>query len=123
MSPEDPIPLKKVELFSKSTVFLIDKCAKQDFLQFQGRVFEWLLIEACVFSFLVCTMIVTMSKSRFMKVGIDNTEQFEDLRMNHVVKIIISFIDTDTMENPKHFYVNKQRMIRVEGVALKIKLN
>jgi hypothetical protein len=43
--------------------------------------------------------------------------------MNHVVKIIISNIDTDTMENPRHFYVNKERMIRVEGVALKIKLN
>jgi hypothetical protein len=27
------------------------------------------------------------------------------------------------MENSKHFYVNKERMIRVEGVALKIKLN
>ena len=26
------------------------------------------------------------------------------------------------MDNPKHFYVNKERMIRVEGVALKIKL-
>lgn len=58
-----------------------------------------------------------------MKVGIDNTEQFEALRMNHVVKIIISYIDTDTMENAQHFYVNKERMIRVEGVALKIKLN
>lgn len=27
------------------------------------------------------------------------------------------------MEDSKHFYVNKERMIRVEGVALKIKLN
>jgi hypothetical protein len=43
--------------------------------------------------------------------------------MNHVVKKIISQIDTESMEDSKHFYVNKERMIRVEGVALKIKLN
>jgi hypothetical protein len=29
----------------------------------------------------------------------------------------------DSMQDPKHYYVNKERMIRVEGVALKIKLN
>jgi hypothetical protein len=68
-------------------------------------------------------MIITMAKSRFMKVGIDNTEQFEDLRMSHVVRIIQEQIDMDSMQDPRHFYINKERMIRIEGVALKIKLN
>ena len=54
--------------------FLLDKCSIQDAQTFQGRTFEWLVVEVGVFTFFIFTMIITMIKSRFMKVGMDNSQ-------------------------------------------------
>ena len=38
---------------------------------------EWIIIEVLVFGFFLVTMFFTMIKSRFMSVGMDNSNQFE----------------------------------------------
>ena len=53
--------------------FLVNKCSRADAQIITGRTFEWLIIEVAVFTFLIFTMLITMAKSRCMKVGIDNS--------------------------------------------------
>lgn len=72
---------------------------------------EWLIIEVAVFGFFLCTMLFTMCKSRFISVGMDNSDQFEDMQMSFMVNKIIKNIDLNTAENPEHYYINKERIL------------
>ena len=83
----------------KSSLFLFDKCSRSDFHRFQGQTFEWLLIELSVYFYHIMTMILTMIKSRFMTIGMDNTEQFESLRLSMVVNKIVSYINLNIEED------------------------
>lgn len=50
------------------------KCTLEEFNTFQGRAFEWLIIEVLVFGFFLSTMFLTLVKSRFWSVGMDNSD-------------------------------------------------
>jgi len=63
-----------------------------------------------------------MIKSRFVPVGIDNSYQFAKEYASLMAEKITYQIDVDK-QNPKKaelFYVDRERMIPVEGVMLKI---
>jgi len=64
-------------------------------------------------------MFLTMIKSRFMSVGMDNSDQFEDFKMGLLANRIIKHIDLD-MPNVEAFYVNKERLVQVQGVIIKV---
>lgn len=70
----------------------MDKCARMDWLQFQGRSFEWMIIELLVFASFLLTMVFLMIKSRYMKVGIDNSGQFEPVYMKILAQKIADSI-------------------------------
>lgn len=74
---------------SKSTLFLYDKCSIKDFKSFKGNALEWITIETLIFSMLLATMLFYMIKSRWGKVGMDNSNQFEEMRLSKVVNQII----------------------------------
>jgi hypothetical protein len=69
----------------KSTKFLINKCSKSDFHQFNGTVMEWLIIEVAIYVFFLIIMILLMFKSRFITIGFDNSDQFEPLRLSIII--------------------------------------
>mmetsp|Transcript_39558 Transcript_39558/g.60445 ORF Transcript_39558/g.60445 Transcript_39558/m.60445 type:complete len:423 (-) Transcript_39558:1026-2294(-) len=102
--------------------FLQDKCPREDFKKFGGQVFEWMLIEICVYMFFMLTFVILMAKSRFMPVGMDNSEQFEPNYMKLLVNKIVGQIDLE-IPSAEEFYVNKERMIQVEGVPVKVLLS
>lgn len=81
---------------------------------------EWLIIEVFVFGFFLVTMLFTMCKSRCMSVGMDNSDQFEDMQMSFMVNKIIKNIDVSAVENPETYYINKERILMFQGVVLKI---
>lgn len=62
---------------------------------------EWVIIEIFVFWFFLFTMLFTMIKSRFVSVGMDNSDQFEDMQMSFMVNKIIKNIDIRGVENPE----------------------
>lgn len=72
--------------------FLWDKCRRDDFRKYNGRAFEWILIEVMVFAFFLFSMVILMFKSRFMKVGIDNSAQFEPVYMRILAQKIAESI-------------------------------
>jgi len=88
----DPISIAEYkELISmegvkKSFIFLARKCSRTDYQSFQGRTFEWIIIEISVYIFFLATLIITMAKSRFVGVGMDNSDQFEPLKMSFMIK-------------------------------------
>jgi len=49
------------------------QCTRGEFATFQGTAMEWLIIEVLVFGFFLITMLYTMCKSRFISVGMDNS--------------------------------------------------
>ena len=62
--------------------------------QWTGTAIEWLIIEITVWGSFLTTMFLLMLKSRFTKVGIDQSKQFERQMMCLLVnKIILSFIE------------------------------
>jgi len=67
---------------------LKNKCTKEEFQTFSGQAIEWLMLECFVFGFFVCTMMLTMVKSRFISVGMDNTKQFCPLYMSLIANKI-----------------------------------
>ena len=69
------------------------------------------------------TMVILMIKSRFLHVGVDNTEQFEPVRLSMVANKISTHIDLKKPKDPESFYIDKERMIMVHGISLKIYLN
>lgn len=81
---------------------------------------EWLLVEVLMFGFFATTMLFTLCKSRFMSVGMDNSTQFEGIQLSFMVNKIIKNIDVSGMENPEEFYVDRERVVMLQGIALKI---
>ena len=49
----------------------------EEFQKLAGKSLEWILIELFVWVFFLMTMVIIMIKSRFTKVGIDNSQLFE----------------------------------------------
>lgn len=67
-------------------------------------------------------MLIIMCKSRFMKVGTDNTTQFDKAYMAELANLIM--ISTDPfIKDADQYYIGKERMIKTQGVQLKIFLN
>jgi hypothetical protein len=107
---------------SQGQLYLSTKCARNDWIRFQGRSFEWLLIELLVFSTFLLTMIFLMFKSRFTKVGMDGSGQFEPIYMRILAQNIADSIPLN-MKYAEQFYINSERIIQVENVAIKVCLN
>jgi len=55
-------------------------------------------------------MLITMIKSRFIVVGMDNSCQFEATYMSYLANMIQDEIDM-SMENYETFYLGKERLI------------
>mmetsp|Transcript_8499 Transcript_8499/g.14296 ORF Transcript_8499/g.14296 Transcript_8499/m.14296 type:complete len:728 (+) Transcript_8499:520-2703(+) len=108
------------EDMAKSTIFLMDKCPRSDFKVFGGQVFEWMIIEISIYMFFIMTHLILMIKSRFVSVGMDNSEQFEPTGMRFLTQKIIRHIN---LKEEDAFFLNKERMVLVEGVPLKISLD
>ena len=83
---------------------------------------EFLWLEGWVFMFFMLTMLVVMIKSRFMPVGVDNSNQFAQEFMSLMAEKITYQIDVKS-KSPKEaedYYIDYERIIQVEGVALKV---
>lgn len=82
-----------------------------------------------MFVFYVATMVIVMFRSRFQKIGIDQTSQFEPFYMNKMVDKIANSIDFDFLQEKRSFartrafWTKKVRMIDVIGITLKVKLS
>lgn len=81
---------------------------------------EWLIVEIAIFGFFLMTMLLTMFKSRFWKVGMDNSGQFEDTNMSYLCNRIIKNIDFSISQDPRAFYIDKERLVQVQGVMIKL---
>ena len=100
-----------------------EKCLKVHYDQFGGAVMEWFIIEILVFACFTFTMCIIMVKSRFMMVGTDNTTQFEPEYMRLLARRIIEYINLEPPQgagDSKTYFVNKERMVSVQGVLIKI---
>lgn len=64
-----------------------------------------------VFWFFILTMLIIMCKSRFIKVGADNTTQFEKAYMAELANLVSASTDT-TIKDADEYYINKERMIK-----------
>jgi hypothetical protein len=75
-----------------------------------------------VFVFFMLTMLFLMIKSRFIPVGIDNSYQFAKEFASLMAEKITYEINVDKTEKEeaRAFYIDKERMIEVEGIKLKI---
>ena len=81
-----------------------------------------------VFGFFIITMLLLLIKSRYRKIGIDNSGQFEPQYMKYLVDNITKSVtadiatrsQVDKRDNPEDFYIDKERMVTVEGVSLKV---
>ena len=100
-----------------------EKCLKEYYDQFGAAVMEWFIIEILVFATFTTTMCLIMMKSRFMMVGTDNTTQFEPEYMRLLSKRIIEYINLEPPQgggDSEAYFVNKERMVSVQGVLIKI---
>jgi hypothetical protein len=111
--------VREQTLDEANNVYLSSKCNLVDFNTFAGTSVEWLLIEVFVFGYFICTMLLTMIKSRFMRVGMDNSAQFEPTYMSYLANKVVKDVDLN-MENVDLYYVNKERLIQVQGVIIKV---
>jgi hypothetical protein len=78
--------------------------------------------------FFLATLIITMIKSRFTTVGMDNSDQFEPLKMSFMLDSIIKGIDIQNQfkgdkEMARAYYVGLEKVVMVEGINLKIILS
>jgi hypothetical protein len=87
------------------------------------------LIEVWVFAFFLLTLIVVLSKSRFVAVGINHEAQFSPLYLAKMADSIARHLNWDMYENKKthektkKYYVNKRRELDVRSIKIKLKLN
>ena len=61
-------------IVGKTSLNYVPRCYSQEFTQFGGNALEWLIIEVLVFWLFLTTMLFTMCKSRFVSVGMDNSD-------------------------------------------------
>jgi hypothetical protein len=73
----------------------VKRCTLEEFNGFSGAAMEWLIIEVLVFGFFLITMLFTMCKSRFIQVGMNNSDQFEKDQMGLMVNKIVTNIDLE----------------------------
>lgn len=98
-------------------------------MEWAGSCIIWFIMETMVFFVYLNSMITLIIKSRFVKIGVDSTYQFEPPYLTLMVNKIISHLDLDmdmrkrTFEATKNYYVNKMRRIYVENVHIKIMLS
>lgn len=62
-----------------------------------------------------------MAKSRFFGVGMDNSDQFEPLKMSFMAEKIIKSIDI-SKEDAENYFVGMERVVMVEGINVKVNL-
>ena len=86
ISIADYLIMSKIEGVKKSFKFLAMRCSRSDFQSFQGRTFEWIIIEISVYILFLATLVITMIKSRFFGVGMDISDQFEYLKLSFMIK-------------------------------------
>ena len=100
----------------------------EEFQKLAGKSLEWILMELVVYVFFLMTLLVIMIKSRFTKVGIEHSQQFESLYMCKMANKICENINMklgDNAEKAKRerFFVGKERNVDVDGVTVKIILD
>jgi len=86
-------------------------------------------MEVIIYIFYMLTMLVMLAKSRFVNISVDCSYQFEPEYMSMMANLIIENIDMDiemnkrTSEKTRKYWVDKIRIVNVEGVELKIALD
>ena len=55
-----------------------------------GGSIEWIVMEFIVYSVYMLTMVILLIKSRWIKIGVDQTKQFEPTYMSMMANAIIS---------------------------------
>ena len=58
---------------------------KSKFKEWSFNSLEWMIIELMVFVFYLTTMIILLIKSRFTKVGVDQSGQFEPIYLQKMI--------------------------------------
>lgn len=86
-----------------------------------GGALEWGVIEFFLCVTFVFSMVALVCKSRFVKVGIDNSQQFEPKYMCYLIDDLLK----EVAKKPEKFtdskWIDKQRGIEYEGIEVKIK--
>ena len=86
-------------------------------------------MEVIVYLFYMMTMLIMLTKSRFVNIGVDCSYQFEPEYMSMMANYIIDHIDMDiemekrTNEKTRKYWVDKVRVVNVEGVELKLNID
>ena len=57
--------------------------------EWAGKTPEWFMMEFMAFFSFLFTLFILIAKSRFMKIGIDSSHQFEPLYMSKIANKII----------------------------------
>ena len=100
----------------------------KEFQKLGGKSLEWILMELVIFIFFLMTMVIIMIKSRFTKVGINNSQLFEPLYMCKMANkicdsIVMKIGDQKVKAKKERFFVGKERNVEVDGVMFKILLD
>ena len=95
--------------------------------EWAGNSQAWFLIEIILMSVYILTMVFLMAKSKFIKVGVDQTQQFEPIYLSKMINKIVNSMDFDLLQEERSFCKTKQkytrtRNVQVDGVSIKCKM-
>jgi len=99
------------------------------FHSWAGTTQAFFMIEIGVFFFYLLTMMLLMAKSRCLRIGIDQQKQFEPIYLSKMINKIVENIPFDLLQvkrthaRTKKRLVNRVKIVNVEGVYLKLKLD
>ena len=92
-----------------------------------GTTTAFMEIQILVYFTFLITNVFYVARSRFMKSGIDNSEQFEDVYMSYLVNKIIQAMVFKGKKYNKKFnasnFIDKQRSIEIQAIDIKVKLS
>ncbi len=97
---------------------------REEFRKWSGGSFEISVLEIMVWATFMLTMPILLLKSRCMRVGIDQTQQFSETYTRYLVnRIIQAFVAKYEykLELP-HRFVEKVKTVVVDDIQLKVKL-
>ena len=90
-----------------------------------GGSIEWLVMEFIVYCVFLCTLAILLVKSRFIKIGIDQSKQFEPLYMSFLANYIIEYLflqdqlqDKTVTELKRKYCFSKRLSVDIEGASI-----
>lgn len=86
------------------------------------------MIECLVFFSNAVTLLILMIKSRCIKVGVDQAEQFDPENLSQMINRIFDFIDLDLLQKKrtrsriKAKWVNRVKKVKVDKLIIVLRL-